>query len=142
MKCYCDNCLFGKPITPPHPMKTLEELKEQVVQEFGEDDGWDDTPRCSGYFFECEAELDDWEDDLCDSCKKEQARQEYLEDLAVEAWERRQIEMERVQLEQAYNGDDDGGENGDDDDELLCDECDALIESGSTCGPCRRLMAP
>jgi len=87
----------------------------------------DDTPRCPGHFFECGEELS-WKEDLCDSCKAEQNRQAHLEDLAVEAYERRQIEMDQYQAERAY----------DDDDELLCDACEVLIESGSRCGPCRR----
>lgn len=110
MSCYCDNCLLGKiKVGECENPKSLEDLRNQVAEEFGENDDWDDTPRCPGFKTqittnECDKPLVDWEESICDECHTNRDRQLDLEDEAVEAVERRQIEMEEFQGME-YHGD-------------------------------------
>lgn len=115
MKCYCDNCLLGKPEACETP-KTLEEMKREVYEEWGEDD-YDDTPRCPGYTTEtvsesCGKELTFWEEGICPDCEYKRKRQEDLEDEMVERYHQRQLDMEEVYLMRQYE-DDDGNVDGD-----------------------------
>jgi hypothetical protein len=114
--CHCDSCLFygsvalRECLTP----KTKEELlSETLGDEATMED--DQGKRCPGYttslsVHECNEECNE---DICNDCFTERDRQLHLEDLAVEAWERRQVELEEFQGMEDHGDLDDGDEDGD-----------------------------
>ena len=110
--CDCDGCYWGGDCDMPD-----DDSDDDDNEADDDDDSYDDydyTPRCEGFtVYECGKELESWEEKVCDSCVEARKRQEQIEDEAVEAYERRQRDMEERQGME-YHGDFDGDfEDGD-----------------------------
>ena len=104
MSCYCDNCILTprpNPCSPP--LKTLEELKQEVREFWGEESFEEEPKKCPGYTTSlvahvCGVELDEDEDDVCESCQVNYLRQLDYEDDAAERALQRQLDNEEYQL--------------------------------------------
>ena len=102
--CYCDNCLsFGKKQLKlencPTP-KTLDEMLAEQLAEQGQQE--EESPVCPGYrtytvVEQCGKKLD-WGEEICPTCVKHRHEQELIEDLLVEQYYQRQLDLEESQL--------------------------------------------
>jgi hypothetical protein len=101
MLCKCSGCFWGGECEAAGVAEATFLEDWWLVQ--GEDEPVE-VPRCAAKIL-CNGEELEGQDDSCGPCKAAMDRDAEDEDLAVERWERRQVERQQEQLEARYEED-------------------------------------